>query len=135
MRISVCIATVRPATLESAILSVRRQTLAGWELIVVGQGESNALRSATERAAAETQRIRYLHLQRRGLSHARNTALDAAQAEIVAFMDDDCEAQDDWLEQLDRCFASQVAFVSGAVVAPPKPVGGSLPARGSHRAT
>jgi GT2 family glycosyltransferase len=118
-RISVCIPTVRAASLEPAILSIRAQTFAGWELLVVGQGpDASRLRAATERAAGGDPRVRYLHLATKGLSAARNAALREAAGEIVAFTDDDCEAEPDWLEALDRCFANDVDLVSGTVIAP-----------------
>lgn len=118
VRVTVCIPTVRSATLEHAIRSVRAQDFSDWELLVVGQGADSSLRTATERAADGDPRVRYLHLRTTGLSAARNAALREAAAEIVAFMDDDCEAEVDWLAQLDRCFEEDVDLVSGAVLAP-----------------
>ena len=68
MRITVCIPTVRTTALEYAVRSVRRQTFQDWELVVVGQGDETPLRDATARAADGDVRIRYLHLNRWGLS-------------------------------------------------------------------
>ena len=43
--------------------------------------------------------------------------INAAQCEIVAFIDDDAEAYPDWLEQIERCYADpSVGGVGGRVV-------------------
>jgi len=121
MKFSVCIGSVRATTLGPAIESIRRQTWTDWELIVVGQGPDAALRSVGESAALADKRIRYVHLERRGVSLARNVAVSHATGEIIAITDDDCEAREDWLATLADCFAAEpeVDVVGGALVAPP----------------
>jgi glycosyltransferase involved in cell wall biosynthesis len=120
MLFSVCIPTVRPNTIASAIRSVRSQTVGDWELIVVGQGDAAALRPAVEQAAEGDERVRYLHSSVRGASVARNAAIANSRGEVVAFLDDDCEAQRDWLEVLGERFGSDpdIGFVIGALVRP-----------------
>jgi glycosyltransferase involved in cell wall biosynthesis len=119
-RISVCIPTVRKDTLGHAVRSIQRQTFQDWDLVVVGQGDEGQLRDATVRAADGDPRIRYLHLDRWGVCAARNAGLAATSGEIVAFIDDDCEAREDWLATLDECFTPDIGFVSGTVEAPAK---------------
>jgi glycosyltransferase involved in cell wall biosynthesis len=118
MRFSVCVPTIRPTVLHHAIDSVLRQTFADWELVVVGQGDERALREATLAAGKGDPRVSYLHLNRYGASAARNAGLAATKGEIVAFLDDDCEARADWLEAFDRCFEPGIGFVAGEVTAP-----------------
>jgi glycosyltransferase involved in cell wall biosynthesis len=120
VKISVSIGSVRPTTLGHAIDSIRRQTWADWELLVVGQGPDPALRAVVQQAMAQDHRIRYLHLDRRGLSLARNVGAQAAEGDVIAFTDDDCEARDDWLATLARCFTAEpdVDVVGGALLAP-----------------
>lgn len=115
-----CISTVRPDTLEHAITSVRCQTWNAWELIVAGQGDEAALREAVKRAAGDDERIRYVHLPERGLSRARNAAARVARGDIVAFTDDDCEAQSDWLATIAQTFDAHpdVGLVGGSLSAP-----------------
>lgn len=122
MRVSVCIATVRPDTLGDAVASIRNQTLLDWELIVVGQGEEGRLRAATERAAHGDARVRYVHLDERGLSRARNAAVALAAGELVAMTDDDCEARPDWLDTVARAFAREpdLGAVGGTLLAEPE---------------
>ena len=119
--LSVCIATVRPDTIGAAIESIRRQTWTDWELLVVGQGDDVNTRAVAERAANGDGRVRYLNISKRGLSAARNAGLAAASNEVVAMMDDDCEARPDWLAALARCFEEkpETGLVGGSFLAGP----------------
>jgi glycosyltransferase involved in cell wall biosynthesis len=125
MRITVCIPTVRPGTVADAVRSILAQTISDWELIVVGQGDEAALRVEVEAASQGDPRVVYRHLDRRGLSIARNAAIAAARGEIIAFTDDDCEAAPDWLERVCATFDQHPAagLVLGSLVAPPSPGG------------
>ncbi len=120
MKFSVCIGSVRPAPLQLAIEAIRRQTWEDWELVVVGQGDDAALAAVGAEAMAQDKRVRYIHLEKRGVSLARNVAMHAADGDIVAITDDDCEASADWLATLAECFQTNpnVDVVGGSVVAP-----------------
>lgn len=84
----------RPADLARAIASVRACDEVGEksELVVVEESDS----------PREIPGVRYVHLPRegRGFGHARNTGLRAARGDVIAFMDDDCEAEAGWLKAL-----------------------------------
>jgi GT2 family glycosyltransferase len=118
--ISVCIPTTRSDTLGSTIRAVRAQTWADWEVIVLGQGLREPLEAAVTAAASGDPRVRYVQLNRRGLSMARNAALDVAAGSVIAFTDDDCEPRPDWLATLARAFLDdpRLGVVGGAVVSP-----------------
>ncbi len=52
-----------------------------------------------------------------GIAAARNTGLNAATADIVAFLDDDCEPEPEWARQLLSGYAAgDVAGVSGPII-------------------
>jgi glycosyltransferase involved in cell wall biosynthesis len=120
VKISVCVGSVRPEPLQALIASVRRQTWLDWELVVVGQGSDAGVRAVGEKAMAADKRIRYIHIDGRGVSLARNVAVQAAVGDIVAITDDDCEAREDWLATIVDCFREEpdVEVVGGAMVAP-----------------
>jgi glycosyltransferase involved in cell wall biosynthesis len=120
MRFSICIPSIRSTTLGQSITSILKQDFEDWELVVVGQGDEATQRAVVEEAAQGDVRVRYVHLQRRGASVARNAGVEASSGEIVAFMDDDCEAAPDWLTELDKQFVEGVGFVSGSLIAPEK---------------
>jgi GT2 family glycosyltransferase len=127
--ISVCIPTVRPTTIRSAVSAVMRQEWTDWELLVVGQGpDEEGLRSAVHHAASGDPRIRYLHLPRTGLSYARNAAVAGTSGQIVAFTDDDCEVDEAWLAVIAQRFSRDplLGLVGGAVLRPSGGPGGWL---------
>jgi GT2 family glycosyltransferase len=114
--------------LRRAVRSLLRQDLARdrYEVLVVDNGSSDATGgylAALHRAG----RVRALHEDRPGLSRARNRALAATAAPLVAFLDDDAEAAPGWLRALIDAFAAEprAACVGGPVrlrwTAPPPP--------------
>ena len=79
--------------LERCLYSVIRQTYKNLEIIVVDDGSADATGSIAERIAGTDGRVRVVHQENRGLGAARNTGLDLAAGELLAFAD-----SDDWLE-------------------------------------
>ena len=120
LSISVCVPATRGETVSATVRAIRRQTWIDWELIVVGQGPREALEGAVNHAAAGDRRVRYVHLEGRGLSLARNAALKVAAGSVVAFTDDDCEPAPRWLESFAHAFLadSELGLVGGAVLSP-----------------
>jgi glycosyltransferase involved in cell wall biosynthesis len=120
VKISVCIPATRHDTLGATAASITRQTWSDWEALLVTQRPTPEMSAVVERLCADD-RFREVRLERRGLSIARNAGTLAADGEIVAMIDDDAEARDDWIEVMAGCFAADrsVGLVGGAVVAPP----------------
>src|SRR5690349_5337560 len=120
LKFSVCISSIRVSSLKATIDSIRCQSWQDWELIIVGQGSDLRLKAIGEAAAREDRRIQYFHLTRYGATLARNFALQIASGDIIALIDDDCEARADWLEVLAGYFLEEpeLGLVGGALVAP-----------------
>jgi len=79
-------------TLTRAIASIRRQTLAEWELVVVDDGSTDRTGDLLAAATREDARIRVIHQPALGLVAALNTGLAAARGTLVARMDADDES-------------------------------------------
>jgi glycosyltransferase involved in cell wall biosynthesis len=122
MNVTVCMAAMRGKTVGAAVRSIVKQTYREWELVVVVQGPSSAEIAETVRRELGRREGRVIMQPGRGVCRARNAAIEAAQGELVAMTDDDCEAQPDWLEVLVDRFRGtpSVGLVGGALVAPPR---------------
>jgi GT2 family glycosyltransferase len=91
-------------------------------LIVVAQGPSaDGVADAVERHLGTAHKSCVIPQAGRGLSRARNAAVMAADGDVIAMIDDDCEADPDWINVIvDRFVAvPHAGIVGGAVVAPP----------------
>ncbi len=98
----------------SAVESVRAQSTPARECLVVIDNNPRLL----ERARVEFQECQVIgNAWQRGLSHARNTGVQAASGAIVAFLDDDARAAPDWLKRLAAGYCdANVIGVGGSIV-------------------
>jgi GT2 family glycosyltransferase len=104
----------RPEQLRRCLTSIARSTVAPQEVIVVDNSPGSGLTSRVVRAFPD---VRYLAESRAGLSVARNTAIENAVGEIVAFTDDDATVHPDWLGRLIEGFTGpDVMAVTGLVL-------------------
>ncbi|MFC6974687.1 glycosyltransferase family 2 protein [Halomicroarcula sp. GCM10025709] len=101
-RVSVVVPTYNRAdTVGRAVESALAQTVTDIEVVVVDDGSTDD--TAAVVTGIDDERVRYLaHERNRGRSAARNTGIEAARGEYVAFLDSD----DRWLPgKLDRQLA------------------------------
>jgi CDP-glycerol glycerophosphotransferase len=75
--------------LEECLQSLARQTVRDFEAVMVDDGSTDASAAIAERFAASDDRFRLLRQPNGGLSRARNTGIDAAGGEYLAFLDSD----------------------------------------------
>lgn len=75
--------------LEECISSIRRQTLAEWECIIVNDGSSDSSGEIARRFSEEDSRIRYFEQENRGVSSARNLGMRHASGRYLCFVDGD----------------------------------------------
>ncbi len=86
--------------LSGSIGSVLSQSFGDFELIVVDDGSGCEAAAEADRLVSGDTRARVIHLEPRGVSAARNAALDVAQGRYVAFVDSDDTLESDYLKDL-----------------------------------
>ena len=79
--------------LARCVDSILGQTYENLEVILVDDGSRDGSGALCDAFARQDHRVKVIHKPNGGLSSARNTGIDAAQGEYLAFVD-----SDDWLE-------------------------------------
>lgn len=103
-------------TLHECLTSLMCLDYPDYEVILVNDGSTDA----TAKIAEEFPQIVYHYQENRGLSVARNVGAELATGEIVAYTDDDCVADKDWLKYLVRAMQDQkVDAIGGPNITPP----------------
>lgn len=119
--IDVCIATYRRPTLLLGLLeSIEAQELGSdiaCRIIVVDNDADGSGRDTVERFAAKSRYpVRYEVEPIKGISAARNRALELSSGEFIATIDDDEVADPHWLQTLfDACQRFEAGMVFGPV--------------------
>src|SRR5262249_6835143 len=83
-------------TLAQCLNSLRALDYPDYEVIVVDDGSTDDTPAVLDRFPE----VRVVRQPNRGLSVARNAGLEAARGAIIAYTDDDCFADADWLNHL-----------------------------------
>ncbi|MGA2924693.1 MAG: glycosyltransferase [Solirubrobacteraceae bacterium] len=121
--VSVVICAFSDARFEALVAAVRSlacQTVAPKEVIVAVDHNPRLL----ERVRGELPEVIAVASSRhRGAGGARNAGVAAATGRIIAFIDDDAQAERDWLERLLPAFADPNVLGCGGSISPAWPAG------------
>ena len=86
-----------------------------YEVVVVDDGSEDETAGVCARARGEIGVLRYVSIPANvGLGWARNVGVEAARGDMILFMDDDCIAEEGWVERMREGLARE-PIVSGAV--------------------
>lgn len=113
-KLSVVICSLNGAAgVDRCLRALAKQTIRSClEVIVVDDGSTDATGEVGRAHAA----ILIRHATNLGLAAARNSGLAAATAPVVAFLDDDCEPEPGWAEQLLAGYQEGVTGVGGPII-------------------
>jgi GT2 family glycosyltransferase len=93
-KVSVVVCTYNGSrTLDGCLKSLETLNYPDYEVVVVNDGSTDSV----PEIAARYPYIRYHEQPNRGLSVARNVGMELARGAIIAYTDDDCFADPDWL--------------------------------------
>ncbi len=117
-RVSVVVCTYNGTrTLRDCLSSLRRLRYPDYEAILVDDGSGDGVAAI----ARDFPEVRYIRQEHAGLSAARNRGAQEATGDIIAYTDDDCVVDEDWLHHLSaRIARGNFAAVGGPNV-PPAP--------------
>jgi len=117
LSISVVIVTLnRAELLQDALVSLVRQERQPDEVIVVNNGSTDNTKEIVL-SFRNKLKIKYIYEGQRGIPHARNAGIGNATKDIIAFIDDDCVADKNWLKYLEIPFIKDphIGTVGGEV--------------------
>lgn len=109
--------------IDDCIQSVVSQTMPNWELIVVDDGSKDDTLAKTNKWSDKDKRIRVIHQENGGVSKARNAGIEAANGELLTFLDSDdllvsvcLEVLTEGIGNADMCVFPYDTLIEGQVV-------------------
>ncbi len=94
----------RAAMAVECLESLLANSYEDFEVLVVDQGPDATLAAAVKSRYGGLPRVRYMWVSPPGLNRARNRGLQHAKGDIVAFIDDDAIADENWLAGIAATF-------------------------------
>ena len=120
MRVTVIVCTYggQEQLVERCVGSLERQTrLPDEVLLVVDTAEEQRIYSKLFSDRAHVP-LEVVSSGKKGLAAARNRGVEAATGDVIAFIDDDAEAEEHWLAELEHTFEGPEVKVAGGPVKP-----------------
>ncbi len=103
--VSVIIPTYNYAKyIEETLNSVKNQSYANWECIVIDDGSNDNTREIVEKLVKQDNRFIYIYQKNNGVSSARNKGVSMAKGEYIQFLDGDDLLQQEKLFSQIKCF-------------------------------
>jgi len=106
----------RPEELKECLESLKRQKLPRnfYEVLVV---DSSTTHIYETKLLVQNYAVKYVHTKYKGMTVARNIGICKARGEIVAFLDDDAIADENWIKQILKNYNNtNVGGVGGKVI-------------------
>jgi len=103
----------------ASLVSQKKDDSFYFEIVLVDNNSKDKTKEVTDSFIPEfNDRLRYFFESRQGLSFARNKGIMEAKGEIVAFADDDCILDENWIFALFQTFKKYEADVVGGKILP-----------------
>ncbi|MCU4925461.1 glycosyltransferase [Halobacteria archaeon AArc-dxtr1] len=121
MKVSVVICTYameRYDVFSACVESVLAQTYAPLEVVIVVDGNDAVFDRVETDFGGRDGVVIHCNEKNEGISYSRTRGAELATGEVVAFIDDDAVAEDDWIAELVRVYKETDAIAVGGHVAP-----------------
>lgn len=87
-------------TISRTIESIINQTYKNLELIIINDGSTDNSREICSQYASQYEQIRYIEVENKGVSHARNIGIKNAIGKYIMFIDSDDEFYENAVEEM-----------------------------------
>lgn len=117
IKISVIVPTYnRLQLLKNQVNALMSQSIPSeqYEVLVVNDGSEDGTKTYLDQVGGFYGNLHVFHHQNGGPAKARNTALKAARGKIIAFTDDDCIVDRDWLTTVQLQWNDSIIGMQGA---------------------
>lgn len=105
--ISIVMATYNRANLlAKQLIAFENQTLdkSRFEVVIVNDGSPDRTEQLLNNWSRRYLNLKVIHKENGGPASARNTGVEYASTDLIAFTDDDCIVDSDWLENILKAF-------------------------------
>jgi len=121
MKVSVVVCTYsmdRYGPFSECVESVLAQTHDDLEVVLVVDGNDEVFERVREDFGGRDGVVLHCNVENQGISYSRTKGAELASGEVVAFIDDDATAEEDWVEQLLAVYEETDAIAVGGDVVP-----------------
>lgn len=87
--------------IAECVESILRQTISDFEILIIDDGSFDGSALICDRFADQDKRVKVMHTENYGVSHARNTAIQLAKGKYLAFVDADDLVSDRLVENIE----------------------------------
>lgn len=116
IKVSVIVPTYnRIKLLKKQVQALLNQTIGreDFEILIVNDGSSDGTKEYLDGVQKNHSNVYVFHHKNGGPAHARNTALAVARGAVIAFTDDDCEVDQNWLFVILKEFKTGLVGLQG----------------------
>jgi len=116
-KVSIIVPTYgRPAGLKILLNTLEEQTFKDFEVVVIVDGDKEAFELLSHLKDETLYPIKLKFIPNSGCNIARNKGIEIAEGEVLAFTDDDCIPDNDWLENGIKYFEKpEIVGVEGLI--------------------
>lgn len=122
MKIQVAIVTRnRYKHLEKCLISLTKQIDKPTSILIINNASSDRTKEVVE-LYKQRLKINYFLEPKIGIPFARNKAIESAEADILVFIDDDCEAFPNWIQSIVKSHNKypDISAIQGRAISQPK---------------
>jgi len=94
----------RPSYVQGCLASILKNEYQYFEVLVIDQSRTDTVKTLIMEHFGKDEKIKYVHTNVVGLSHARNLGIKIAEGLLILFTDDDVIVSNGWISAYVNCY-------------------------------